>query len=101
VRKIASPQMAGVLVPHSGKRVFQTTPVVSLQNSGRFCSWLTLFPAGPRHCGQFSARAKEQRMVRMMAENRVERTIGEEVGKCCGIEVVVGLEIQHNSELEA
>ena len=51
--------MTGVLVPHSGKGVFQRTLFCSFQNSGRPLSWLVLSPRGPRQAGQFSAASGE------------------------------------------
>src|SRR5262245_11677703 len=57
VRKMLSPQIAGVLAP-SGNGVFQTTFFAS-HLTGRPVSVLTLSPVGPRHCGQFPATAVE------------------------------------------
>jgi hypothetical protein len=47
--------MAGVLLPHSGKGVFQTIPASALQATGKSLSRLVLLPRGPRHWGQSSA----------------------------------------------
>src|SRR6266545_140531 len=55
VTKTASPQMAGVLVPHSGSGHFQAIPDVSLQATGSPVSALDPVPSGPRHWGQSPA----------------------------------------------
>jgi len=52
VTKTASPEITGVLVPHSGSGHFQTMLRCSCQMIGRFFSVLTPVPSGPRHCGQ-------------------------------------------------
>src|SRR5687768_6768344 len=55
VIKIASFQIAGVLVPHSGSGHFQMRLRDASHLIGRPFSLLTPVPCGPRHCGQFSA----------------------------------------------
>jgi hypothetical protein len=56
--KIESPQTAGVAPLMPGSGVFHWMPLVSFHVSGRFFSGEEPLKAGPRHCGQFSARAK-------------------------------------------
>ena len=57
VRKTASPQTIGVLLPQPGSGHFQTMPAASLQATGNSFSPETPSPLGPRHCGQLPAQA--------------------------------------------
>src|SRR5262249_20352180 len=57
VRKILSPQTAGVELPWPGRGLFQTTFSLSDHFVARPVSELTPSLCGPRHCGQFSAAA--------------------------------------------
>src|SRR6185436_14457101 len=56
-RKIWLRQMIGVDPLQPGIATFQTTFSSVLHLTGRFFSLLTPLSAGPRHCGQFYARA--------------------------------------------
>src|SRR5687767_10622664 len=53
-----SPQMIGVEPPMPGSFTFQARFLSGPHSAGRFFSPLTQLPFGPRHSGQFSARAK-------------------------------------------
>src|SRR6476620_5527090 len=55
--------MIGVAPVLLGIGTFQTTFSVGLHLTGRFFSLLRPFRLGPRHCGQFSARAGRQSRV--------------------------------------
>src|ERR1044072_9341191 len=57
-RKIRSRQMMGVEPLQAGIASFHATFSSVVHFEGRFLSLLTTFSAGPRHCGQFSARAR-------------------------------------------
>src|SRR6266849_2640086 len=56
VRKMRSPQTAGVEPAQPGVLNFQTTFFDSSHSVGRFFSLLMPLLSGPRHCGQLSAR---------------------------------------------
>src|SRR5262249_5707578 len=53
-RKTRDPQMAGVDPENAGIASFHTMFSFCDQRNGRFVSWLTPLPDGPRHAGQFS-----------------------------------------------
>src|SRR5437016_5861462 len=57
LRKMLLFQIIGVAPVLLGMANFQATFSVVLQWTGRFFSLLMPFAPGPRHCGQFSARA--------------------------------------------
>ena len=56
VRKMRSPQTAGVPAPMPGSAAFHSTFFVSLHSVGMLDSRLTASWCAPRHWGQFSAR---------------------------------------------
>src|SRR5262249_26106562 len=57
VRKMRSPQTAGVEPPRPGSGSVQATFFVASHSVGRFVSLLMPSSVGPRHWGQLSARA--------------------------------------------
>jgi len=59
VTKIASPQITGVLVPHSGNGHFHIMLRCSCHTIGTPFSALTAVPSGPLHCGQSAAKVPD------------------------------------------
>ena len=73
VRKMRSPQTAGVDSPMPGSVNFQARLSLSLQCVGRSFSLLIPSSAGPRHWGQFSADAAPA-AASTRVEDRSKRT---------------------------
>ena len=55
--KTLSPQTIGVEFPGAGSGTLQRTFWFVLQCNGRFVSWQTPLPSGPRQAGQFAPNA--------------------------------------------